>query len=149
MSVEAGFDLGDLNELNEKLLNLATEEFPKEAKKFIRRQGSKCETRLRNAYKTRVKKKTGNLIAGVKRGMPQLYEGSYQIRVYNNAPHAHLIEHGHVMCDKNGNPILNKLGQEIWVDGKYVAAYTVEEYKKIYPDEVDKFVDEMLEKGLK
>ena len=149
MSVEAGFDLGNLNDLNEKLLNLAEQEFPKEAKKFIRRQGSKCETRLRNAYKTKVKKKTGNLIAGVSRGMPQQYSGSYQIRVYNNAPHAHLIEHGHVMKDKNGKPILDAMGQERWVDGKYVAAYTVEEYKKIYPEEVDKFVDEMLEKGLK
>lgn len=149
MSVEAGFDLGDLNDLNERLLNLAEQEFPKEAKKFIRRQGSKCETRLRNAYKSRVKTKTGNLVEGVGRGVPQQYGGSYQIRVYNKAPHAHLIEHGHVMCDKAGNPILDAAGQERWVDGKYVAAYTVEEYKKIYPEEVDKFVDEMLEKGLK
>lgn len=149
MSVEAGFDLGDLNELNEKLLDLAQDQFPKEAKKFIRRQGSKCETRLRNAYKTKVGKKTGNLMKGVGRGMPQQYSGSYQIRVYNNAPHAGLIEHGHVLCDKSGNPILDAAGQERWVDGKYVAANTVNEYKKIYPEEVDKFVDEMLEKGLK
>lgn len=149
MAVEAGFDLGELEELNSKFLNLAEDEFPKEAKKFIRRQGSKCETMLRNAYKTKVKKKTGNLIAGVGRGAPYLYTGSYQIRVYNNAPHAHLIEHGHIMCGKDGKPIVNKLGQEIWVDGKYVAAHTVEEYKRIYPEEVDKFVDQMLEKGLK
>lgn len=149
MSVEAGFDLGDLQALNQKLLLLAEDQFPKEAKKFIRRQGAKCETRLRNAYKTKVKKKSGNLIAGVTRGAPHQYGDTWQIRVYNNAPHAHLIEHGHVMCDKNGKPILNKLGQEVWVDGKYVAANTVNEYKNIYPDEVDQFVDEMLEKGLK
>lgn len=149
MAVEAGFDLGDLERMNEQFLRLAESEFPKEAKKFIRRQGAKCETRLRNAYKTRVKEKTGNLIAGVGKSYPQIYAGSYQIRVYNRAPHAHLIEHGHVMKDKNKKPILDELGQERWVDGKYVAAWTVTEYKKIYPEEVDKFVDEMLEKGLK
>ena len=149
MAVEAGFDLGKLEELNEKLLGLAEDQFPQEAKKFVRRQGTKCETMLKNAYKSKVKKKTGNLLAGVGRGNPHQYGDSYQIRVYNRAPHAHLIEHGHVMSDKKGNPIRNAMGQEVWVDGKYIAANTVNAYKAVYPEEVDKFVDEMLEKGLK
>lgn len=149
MAVENGFDLSELDALNRKFLALAEEQFPKEAKKFVRRQGAKVETRLRNAYKTKVKKKTGNLIAGVERGMPELRAGSWQIRVRNTAPHAHLIEHGHVMKNKNKKPILNAMGQERWVDGKHVAADVVNAYKEVYPDEVDAFVDEMLEKGLK
>lgn len=149
MAVEVGFDLGELEKLNSKLLNLAEEEFPKEAKKFVRRQGSKCETMLKNAYKAGTKKHTGNLLSGVGRGAPFLYNGSYQIRVYNNAPHAHLIEHGHVMCGKDGKPLRNANGREMWVDGRYLAAGTVNRYKEIYPEEVDKFVDQMLEKGLK
>lgn len=149
MSVEAGFDLRELEELNAQLLKLADEQFPKETKKFIRRQGARLERQLRNAYKTKVKKKTGNLQKGVERGMPTLYEGDWQIRVRNVAPHAHLIEHGHVMKDKNKNPIKNSFGQEIWVEGKYVAAFTVNDFKKEYPQAVDEFVDQMLEAGLK
>lgn len=149
MSVEAGFDLSDLEKLNEDFLKLANDTFPKETKKFIRRQGAKLERQLRKAYKTKVKKKTGNLQKGVERGMPTQYEGDWQIRVRNVALHAQLIEHGHVMKDKNKNPIRNAFGQEVWVEGKYVAAFTVNDFKKEYPQAVDEFVDQMLEAGLK
>ena len=149
MSVEDGFDLSGLAALNAQFLELAEKQFPNEAKKFVRRQGAKLERRLKGAYKTKVKKKTGNLLAGVRRGSPHQHEGSWQIRVLNTASHAHLIEHGHVMKDKNKKPVLNARGEEVWVEGKHVAAWTVIEYKKDYPAEVDQFVDEMLEKGLK
>lgn len=149
MSVQGGFDGGELDDLNAALLALAEKEFPAEAKKFVRRQGAKLERRLKNAYKAKVKKKTGSLIDGVKRDAPRQYEGSWQIRVKNTAPHAHLIEHGHVLKDRNKKPVVNALGQEVWVEGKHVAAQTVREYKALYPAEVDEFVDQMLERGLK
>lgn len=144
----SGFDASDLSDLENQLLRLAAKQYPKEAKSFLRTQGNKAKTRLRNRTKSVTKKKTGNLLRGIDKSAPKLYEGSFQIRVYNKAPHAHLIEHGHVMTDKFGKPILNTMGQEMWVNGRFPAANTTNELKTLWPAEVDKFIDDLLEKGL-
>lgn len=143
MSAENGFDLSELDEINQKLLALAHKTFPEETKKFIRRQGGKVRTRLRNAYKAKTKKKTGNLLAGVDGDTyaTRTADG-WQIRVRNIAPHAHLIEHGHVFYHKGKRT-------ERWVDGKHIAGGVIKEYESVYPQEVDEFVDAVLEKGLK
>lgn len=146
--IGSGFDTSDLSGLEKQLLKLANEQYPKEAKSFLRTQGNKAKTRLRNRTKSVTKKKTGNLLRGIDKSAPKLYEGSFQIRVYNKAPHAHLIEHGHVMTDKFGKPILNAMGQEMWVNGRFPAANTTNELKTLWPAEVDKFIDDLLEKGL-
>lgn len=146
--ITSGFDASDLNDLENQLLRLANEQYPKEAKRFLRTQGNKAKTRLRKNTKAATKKKTGNLLKGIDKSAPELYEGSFQARVYNKAPHAHLIEHGHVMADKFGNPILNELGQEMWVNGRFPAAHATNELKAILPAKVDKFIDDLLEKGL-
>ena len=52
------------------------------------------------------------------------------------------------MADKFGNPILNEFGQEMWVNGRFPAAQTTNELKAIWPGEVEKFIDDLLEKGL-
>ena len=144
----SGFDASDLSDLENQLLRLAAKQYPKEAKSFLRTQGNKAKTRLRNKTKSVTRKKTGNLIRGIDKSAPKLYEGSFQIRVYNKAPHAHLIEHGHVMADKYGKPILNTMGQEMWVNGRFPAAHTTNELKDIWPAEVEKFIDDLLEKGI-
>lgn len=144
----SGYDADDLTELYASLTRLANEQYPKEAKSFLRAQGNKARTRLRNKTKAVTKKKTGNLLKGIDKSPPKLFQGSFQIRVYNKAPHAHLIEHGHVMADKFGKPILNEFGQEIWVNGRFPAAQTTNELKEIWPGEVEQFIDELLEKGL-
>lgn len=146
--IQSGFDYSDLTNLQQNLTRLANEQYPKEAKSFLRSQGNKARTRLRNKTKSVTKKKTGNLLKGIDKSPPKVYDGSWQIRVYNKAPHAHLIEHGHVMADKHGNPILNEMGQEMWVNGRFPAAYTTNELKAIWPGEVGKFIDELLERGL-
>ena len=144
----SGFDADDLTDLYASLTKLANEQYPKEAKSFLRSQGNKAKTRLRNKTKSLTKKKTGNLLKGIDKSPPKLFQGSFQIRVYNKAPHAHLIEHGHVMADLFGKPILNEFGQEMWVNGRFPAAQTTNELKEIWPGVVEQFIDELLEKGL-
>lgn len=143
MSMENGFDLSELDEINRKLLALAHETFPKETKKFIRRQGGKVTTKLRNAYKAKTKKKTGELLAGVEgdKYATRTADG-WQIRVKNTAHHAHLIEHGHAFYHRGKKT-------ERWVEGKHIAGGVIKECESVYPQEVDAFVDKMLEKGLK
>ena len=143
MSVESGFDLSELAALNQSLLKLADETFPTETKKFIRRQGTQVKSRLKKAYRQKTTKKTGHLLAGVSAdSFATRTEDGWQIRVRNTAPHAHLIEHGHVFYHRGTKT-------EKWVEGKHIAGTVVNEYKAAYPQEVDEFVDQMLGKGLK
>ena len=141
MAIEAGFDLSELDALNNQLLNLAQTQYPKEAKKFLRDEANVARKKLRANTKAATKKKTGNLLKGIDRGPVKKHNGNFQIRVYNKAPHAHLIEHGHVLW-------VNGKQTEKFVPGRHVAAKTVLEMKETFPADADRFVDELLEKGL-
>lgn len=141
MAVESGFDLRELDALNAQFLDLAQKQYPKEAKKFLRDEANVARKKLRANTKAATKKKTGNLLRGIDRGPVKKYQGDFQIRVYNNAPHAHLIEHGHVLW-ANGKET------EKFVPGKHVAAKTVTEMKETFPQDADRFVDDLLDKGL-
>ena len=145
MGTESGFHAQDLDQLERQFLDMVRTHYPKEAKRFLRNQGNQAKKRLRDKTKGLTKKKTGNLLKGIDKTAPKVYDGDFQIRVYNKAPHAHLIEHGHVMADKDGKPILNSMGQEMWVPGRHPAAMTTRELKASFPGEVEKFVDDLLE----
>lgn len=141
MAVKSGFDFREIDDLNRKLLYLSQRQFPAEAKKFLRSEANIARKKLRANTKNATKKKTGNLIRGIDRSPVEVYEGSLQIRVYNKAPHAHLIEHGHVLW-------VNGEETEKFVPGRHVAAKTTNEMKEIFPQDADRFVDELLDKGL-
>lgn len=53
----SGFDASDLSDLENQLLRLAAKQYPKEAKSFLRTQGNKAKTRLRNRTKSVTKRK--------------------------------------------------------------------------------------------
>ncbi|MBU7320278.1 HK97 gp10 family phage protein [Paenibacillus oleatilyticus] len=78
--------------------------FPKEAKALMRRSGTKARAIVARRARTSVKKKKGNYFRSIKRGKVWVdaSSGEYKIRVYSRAPHAHLIEKGHRIVDKNG-----------------------------------------------
>lgn len=168
MAVDTGFSLDELEDLNTVLRNLANKQFPNEVKKFLRRQATVTKKKLRENTKAATKRKTGNLLKGINNTPPKKYKGDYQIRVYNGANHAHLIEHGHSniktkpsrgsqgkipigspvqMVPGNGEPLFVS-GREIWVPGKHVAAKTVVQMKEIFAENADNFIDELLDKGL-
>ncbi|PJH69186.1 hypothetical protein CVR96_27655, partial [Salmonella enterica subsp. enterica serovar Typhimurium] len=78
------------------LLKTATETLPKESKKVMRKIGSKARTQVARHGRATVDKHTGNYHKSFKRGKPFVDdEGKTVVRVYNNAPHGHLIEYGH------------------------------------------------------
>lgn len=146
MSIE--FDYKEFNEFQEKLLNIAKGKFPRETKNFMGRAGNRLRTNVRNAYKTEVKKKTGNLQKGISRGRPYIYQkDKFQVRVKNKAPHAHLIEHGHVMKNKNGIPIKNNNGKEIFVEGKHIVGRVYRKFEPEFAKMTDEFIDDFLDGG--
>lgn len=139
MSTE-GMDTRELDELVKNMLRTAQDVYPDEAKSFLKKEGNKGRRLLRAKTKAVTKKKTGNLLKGTRRTGVQKYDGDFQIRVYNKAPHAHLIEHGHVLW-------VNGTKTEKFVPGKHPAADTTKQLKRELPRDVEAFVDEMLSKG--
>lgn len=147
MAVEDGFDLRELEQLAKDLETVA-EYYPTEALKFLRSEAKEARNRLRQMYKMTTHKKTGNLLKGIKSTRVQKFNGDFQIRVKNVAPHANLIEHGHVQwVPVKGKGSAYRRKTEQYVEGKHVAAYTVKSMKATMPDDAAKLVDEVLKKG--
>ena len=139
MSTE-GMDTRELDELVKNMFRTAQDVYPDEAKAFLKKEGNKGRRLLRAKTKAVTKKKTGNLLKGIRRTGVQKHDGDFQIRVYNKAPHAHLIEHGHVLW-------VNGTKTEKFVSGKHPAADTTKQLKREFPRDAEAFVDEMLSKG--
>lgn len=169
MSVQDGFDARELEEFNSAFLENMARNYPDKTKTFLRREGRAMQKRMKAGYKTKVGKKTGNLLKGITQSPPHQYRGDWQIRVKNNAPHAHLIEYGHSNVKKRrgkarskipvGTPIIpigggaaegggGVQGPELFIPGRYVVSDAVREFKEQFPQDADQFVDEMLEEGL-
>lgn len=139
MSTE-GMDTRELDELVKNMFRTAERVYPDEAKSFLKKEGNKGRRLLRAKTKAVTKKKTGNLLKGIRRTGVQKHDGDFQIRVYNKAPHAHLIEHGHVLW-------VNGTKTEKFVPGKHPAADTTKQLKREFPRDAEAFVDEMISKG--
>ena len=141
MAVRDGMDSHELSELAKDMLLTAEKKYPAEAKDFLKKQANKGRRLLKAKTKAVTKKKTGNLIKGIRRTGVRKYRDNFQIRVYNNAPHAHLIEHGHVLW-------VNGEKTEKFVPGRHPAAETTKQLKREFPREAEKFIDDLLSKGL-
>lgn len=138
--ITEGMDTRELDELVKNMFRTAQDVYPDEAKSFLKKEGNKGRRLLRAKTKAVTKKKTGNLLKGIRRTGVQKHNGDFQIRVYNKAHHAHLIEHGHVLW-------VNGTKTEKFVPGKHPAADTTKQLKREFPRDVEGFVDEMLSKG--
>ena len=102
MSME--LDISELNEYAEGMIEFGVNEMPNVAKKFMRKEATKLRKKAVDKTKAVVGKKTGNLYKRIKKGKIVYAWGDaqYNIRVYNGAPHAHLIEYGHNMVTHDG-----------------------------------------------
>lgn len=82
--------------------------FPEESKTVMRNVGNQAKKIVKAEVKKTVGTKTGNYLKSIKRGKVFLSDnGEWTVRVfpsYKIAPHAHLIENGHILI-KNGEEI--------------------------------------------
>ena len=143
MSVE--FDFHELTEFQEDVLKSANNNFPKEARNFMQRAGNALAKAVRAGYKAKTGKKTGNLRRGVKRGRAYKWNrNEWQVRVYNKAPHAHLLEYGHRFrtIKRRG---WKYTGQ--YVKGRHVVGAAANAFPGTFNKMCEDFVDEFLEKG--
>lgn len=140
-----GFDLSELTRFEKKLLNTAGDfKKGKHAKNFLRKEGTKLKRRTLAVAKSRLKKKTGNYLEHIKRGKTYVYKGTgaWSIRVYSSAPHAHLIEYGHRQVTKDGREVG-------FVPGKHVFEDAEKQFEGEYYGDVQTFIDDVLDKGLR
>ena len=94
----------DFTEFERDLLKMAMEfKGGKYAKQFLKKEGRKLNKEQRKKAKNLVNKKTGNLEKAFKTGKAYKFEGNLlSVRAYNKSPHAHLLNDGHRIVDKNG-----------------------------------------------
>lgn len=92
-------DMTEMEEWAEDLYSYGVRNMPNVSKKFLRREAGKLRKVAVARTKAVTDKHTGNLYKGIKKGRTVYAYGDteYNIRVYNGAPHAHLIEYGHRM----------------------------------------------------
>lgn len=132
-----GFDYTELDELNRDILKLANETMPKEAKAFMRKEGSKVAKQTKSGLRTGYKVRTGNLVKMVKRGKAYFYpvDSAYQIRVHM-APHENVVDYEHK----------TKKGKV--VKGKRIKDRTEAFFSEEFEEDVLDFIDDLLDKGL-
>ncbi len=117
-------------------IELVKKAYPKKVEKFMLNEGNKLKRRTLKNVKKKVKKKTGNYEESIKRGKHYIYGGKSSVRVYSDAPHAHLIEYGHVQQTRNG---------EKFVEGKHIIENSKKEFQPKYEQDTEKFFDGILD----
>lgn len=143
MSRNDDFDFLELYDFTDRLISIAEKKFPAEVKKFMRVEGNKLRKLILVRAKRDVKKHSGNYIRGIKRGKVYRYEGDQTaIRVYNSAPHAHLIEKGHRQVTKGGKEVG-------FVKGKLVFEKSRKDFENTFYEDCENFVEDLLNKGMK
>lgn len=140
-----GFDFKELTSFEKNLVKLATEKMPRESKKFLRKEGTKLRKLTLSKAKMKLKKKTGNLFKGIKAGKVYTFKGNggLSVRVYGGSPayHIHLLEYGHRQVTKDGKEVG-------FVQGKHFFEDAAKEFPNTYYNDLQKFLDETLDKGL-
>lgn len=138
-----GFEFDNSFDDFDKTVKLISENYPKEVKKFMQKEGNKLKRLTLKIAKASVKKMSGNYFKGIKRGKYYRYEktGADSIRVYVGEPayHGHLIEHGHEMVSHSGT------STGIYVHGYHVFKKAEDKFKSDYERDSEKFADEIVE----
>lgn len=155
-----GIDTGELRDLESTMMRIVEREFPQERKKFLRKEGNKLRRAVikkakakvrgtgwiqKNGRWTKDKTEKEHLIKRFKRGKVYNYapEKSQAVRVFNNLPHAHLVEDGHVMLNRYQQPVKN--GQSR-ADALHIMRDSRQEFEPKFKDDAEEFLEEMLER---
>lgn len=132
-----------LNKLSKDLLKMAnTINNGKDAKEFLKKSGNKLKNKTLNVAKSRVKESTGNYIRSIKKGKVYEFQGALAVRTYSTAPHAHLIEYGHIKKDRTGR-------EHGFQRGYHVFGTAQKEFEEEFYQDTEKFIDEVLMKDFK
>jgi hypothetical protein len=131
-----------LGTFEKKLLSIATEKLPKQSLQIVRKMGSKARTLTAKNARTKVNKYTGYYSKHWERGKAFRNGNTYAVYVKNSSPHAHLIENGHRIIDKNGK-------EHGFKEGKHILEDSMKEFENTQMEKMlDDWLDDLLEDGL-
>ena len=137
--MQDGLDTRQLAQLAKDLETIA-QDYPDRAKKHLQTEGNNVKKRLYAETRDATTKRTGNLLKGVRRMGVKKRGGDLEVTVTSKAPHAHLIEHGHVFYHRGKKT-------EKFVPGKHPAADATKELKAEFPRDAEAFVDRLIKEG--
>lgn len=150
-----GLDVSELDAFTDRLIR-SSKEANKEQKKFLRQEGNALKRKTKQQMRiVNLGEKTGNYKKGIKRGKVYEKDDSNRVRVYSNAPHAHLIEDGHDQMVnpgkgpgggrgvKKGRGKGRKVGR---VEGRQVFAAAADQYAPTFAQHCEDAIDRMIDK---
>ncbi len=132
------FDISELFDFCEKLAT-CSQEADKFKTRAVRDIGSKLARKTRAKARASIQQKTGTYLRRVKRGKLVKEGENVRIRVYSNAPHAHLIEEGHAKVlwgERTGERVR---GFQVFIEA-------AEGFEEEFAAEVAKVADRILSK---
>ena len=117
-----GIDLSELDEFTDRLIR-TSKKASKVQRRFLQQQGNKLKRKTKaQARVAGIKTKTGNYMKRIKRGKVwRSRNGAQAVRVYSNAPHAHLVEELEALPGKIEKTLSDKERIQ-WFASKYAAA---------------------------
>lgn len=154
MSIE--FDISDLNEYASDLVKYASDKMPKVVNRFMKSEANKLKNKAKRKANATIKDAYEDELALALDKMRTRYRDSfkagkivyeygdvkYNIRVYNSAPHAHLIEHGH----RKITPIQHRdVG---FVPGYHIIENAALQYEDTFAKNIDTKLVEKIKKEL-
>lgn len=130
-----------LDKLSKDLMKLANSiNNGKDSKEFLRKSGNKLKNKTLSVAKSRVNESTGNYIKSIKRGKVYNFKGALAVRAYSTAPHAHLLEYGHIKKDRTGR-------EHGFQRGYHVFATTSKDFEDEFYNDTEKFIDDVIMKN--
>lgn len=104
MSAPLTLDLHEIDEYSKQMLDYVDSEFPEVGKRFMKKEANRLKSKVKKTAAGSIISDTGNYVNGFRAGKKVYEYGDckFNVRVYNGAPHAHLIEYGHLMKTHSG-----------------------------------------------
>lgn len=133
--------MNDFDKFERDLLKMASEfKGGKYAKKFLKQQGRKLNKKQNEQITATSNEVTGNLrdFENLKTGKVYKYQSdSLCVRAYSKSPHAHLVDRGHIVVDKNGV-------EHGYKQGVYFMEKAENSFQEQNFNDTQKFIDKML-----
>lgn len=135
MSLEVEID--GFSELEADLREVL-KKFPQETETELKKNANKLRRNAKKQMESDIKRHSKNIIAKKWRVKIIGKRLTKTAMVFNNAPHAHLIEYGHDEYDFQGNPTGG------FVPGTHSLERAAREYEEEVPENFEKMVDKLL-----
>lgn len=148
-----GIDISELSAFTQGLVKDVVEVYPKECKKFVKKETKNVAEIAEDIARKELKEDTGNYLKGFKVGKSGL-KHKYSLKAFNDSPHGHLIEDGYNQVAR-GEGKKKGSGRRVgtkstgkFIEGKKIFLRAQVKYKAQFEKNAENFFTEMLYKSV-